>query len=172
MKETARMRGDADTMGEPVEGEGASGDMPRYVPTPEDVRLREVYGKWVHGNPGTHIDGGVADDLAWQAWWCDLAFMPSRRYDAPSGKFGRRFVEMLGAEMHGVRERRWNLERFIVFQTVILQQARHVTTSYAIRRRIEKRMDAWGAGKHVMLVGDTLRSCEEYLTAAWREETA
>ena len=78
---------------------------------------------------------------------------------------------MLGAEMQGMWDRRWNSERFIVFQTVILQRARHVTTSHAIRRRIEKRLDAWGAGKHAMLVRDTLRSCEEYLTAAWREET-
>ena len=32
------------------------------VPTPEDLRLREVYGDWVHGNPGTHLDGGVSED--------------------------------------------------------------------------------------------------------------
>ena len=95
-----------------------------------------------------------------------------RRYDAPSGKVGRRFVGTLGAEMQGVRDRRWNSERFIVFQTVILQRARHVTASHAIRRQTVKRLDAWGAGKHAMLVGDTLRSCEEYLTAARREETA
>ena len=43
-EETARGGGDADAMGEPVEGEGASGDVPGYVPTPEDLRLREVYG--------------------------------------------------------------------------------------------------------------------------------
>ena len=73
--------------------------------------------------------------------------------------------------MQRVWDRQWNLERFIVFQTVILQRARHVTASHAIRRRIAKRIDAWGEGKHVMLVGDTLRSCEEYLTASWRKET-
>ena len=63
--------------------------------------------------------------------------------------------------MQGVRDRQWNLERFIVFHAVILQQARHVTTSNTIRRRIDKRLDAWGEGKHAMLVEDTLRSCEE-----------
>ena len=78
---------------------------------------------------------------------------------------------MLGAELQEVRDRRWNSERFIVFQTVILQRSRHVTASHAIRRRIEKRLEAWGAGKHAMLVGDTLRSWEDYLTAARREET-
>ena len=95
--------------------------MPRYFPTPEDLRLWEVYGDWVHGNPGTHLYDGVANDSAWQAWWRDLAVMLLRRYDATSGKVGRRFVGMLGDEMQGVRERRWNLKRFIVFQTVILQ---------------------------------------------------
>ena len=69
-------------------------------------------------------------------------------------------------------DRRWNSERFNVFQTVILQRARHVTASHAIRRRIDKRLDACGEGKHAMLVEDTLRSCEEYLTVSQREETA
>ena len=97
--------------------------------------------------------------------------MPSRRYGAPSGKVGRRFIGMLGAEMQGVRDRRWNSEGFIVVQTVILQRARHVKTSHTIRRRIAKRLDAWGEVKHAMIVGDTLRSCEDDLTAARREET-
>ena len=54
--------GDADTTGVPVEGEGTSGDMTGYVPTLDDLRLWEVYGDWVQENPGTHLDGGVADD--------------------------------------------------------------------------------------------------------------
>ena len=62
--------------------------------------------------------------------------------------------------------RKWNLERFIFFQTVILQRAQHFTTSHAIRRRIEKRPDAWGEGKHAILVENTLRTCSEYLTFA------
>ena len=74
--------------------------------------------------------------------------------------------------MKGLWDRWWNSERFIVFQTVILQRACHVTASHAITRRIEKRLDAWGAGKHAMIVSDTLSSCEEYLTSARREETA
>ena len=91
-----------------------------------------------------HLGGCVTNNSEWQAWWRDLAIMPSRRYDAPSGKVGRRFVRIIGAEMQGVRDRWWNWERFIIFQTVILQQTRHVTASHAIRRHIEKRLDAWG----------------------------
>ena len=51
--------------GDTVEGEGESGDVPGYFPTPEDLRLREVYRDWVHGNPGTYLDAGVKDDSAW-----------------------------------------------------------------------------------------------------------
>ena len=82
--------------------------MPGYVPTPEELRLREVYGDWVHRNPVTHLNGGVKDDSAWQAWWRDLAVMSSRRYDALSGKVSRRFVGPLGVEMQGVWDRWWN----------------------------------------------------------------
>ena len=78
------------------EGEGAAGDVPSYKPTPDELRLREVYGEWVHANSGTHLDGGVCDNSAWQAWWLDLAVMSLRRYDAPSGRVGRRFVGTLG----------------------------------------------------------------------------
>ena len=74
--------------------------------------------------------------------------------------------------MRGVLDRRWNSDRFIVFQTVTLQRAHHVTASRDIRRRIEKRLDAWEAGCYKMLVEDTLRSSTQYLTAVHREESA
>ena len=116
--------------------------MPGYVPTPEDLRLWEVYGHWVHGNPGTNLDGRVAEDRAWQGWWRDLAVMPSQRYEAPSRKVRRRFVNNLVGELWGVCDRWWNSEQFIVFQTVTLKRAHHVTASQDIRRRINKRLDA------------------------------
>ena len=91
--------------------------------------------------------------------------MPSQRYKAPSGKVGRLYVNALVRELRGVRERGWNSEHFIVFQTVTLQRARYVTASLDIRRRIEKRLDVWEAEHFAMLVEDTLRSCSQYLTA-------
>ena len=60
------------------------------------------------------------------------------------------------------------MERFIVFQTVALQRAPHVTASQDIRRRIGKRIDVWEAGQFTMLVDDTLRSSTQYLTAVCR----
>ena len=98
--------------------------------------------------------------------------MPSRRYEAPYGKVGRRYVNALVRELRGVCDRRWNSERFIVFQTVTLQRARHVTASRDIRRRIEKRLDAWEAENYAMLVEDMLRSCTWYLAAVRQEGTA
>ena len=72
-------------------------------------------------------------------------------------------------ELRGVLDRRWNSERFIVFQTVTIQRARHVTASRDIWGRIEKRLDAWEAGQFAMLVEDTLRSSTQCLTAVRRE---
>ena len=65
--------------------------------------------------------------------WRTLAAMPARRYDVPSGRVGRRFVQALAAELTGIWQRRWNAERFIVFQTATLQRAQNVTNSCEIR---------------------------------------
>ena len=56
--------------------------------------------------------------------------------------------------------------------TVTLQRARHVTAFQDIGRRIERRLDAWEAGRYKTLVEDTLRSSTHYITAVRREETA
>ena len=71
-----------------------------------------------------------------------------------------------------MRDRRFNSEFFIVFQTVTLQRARHVTVYQDIRRQIEKRLNAWDAGQYAMLVEDTLWYCTQYLTAVHWKETA
>ena len=89
-----------------MDGEGESEDAPRYVPTPEDLRLQEVYGDWVHGNPGTYLDCRITDDGTWKGWWRDLAVMPLQRYEAPYGKVRRRYVNTLVRELRGVRDKR------------------------------------------------------------------
>ena len=63
-----------------ADGEGEIRDDPGYNPTPEELRIQEVYGDWVHSNPGTHLDGRIKDDGKWQGWWRDLAVMSLRRY--------------------------------------------------------------------------------------------
>ena len=44
-----------------------------------------------------------------------LVYMPTQRYDAPSGKFRNIFVEILSVELDGVHARKWNADRVIIF---------------------------------------------------------
>ena len=82
--------------------------------------------------------------------------MPFCRYNVPGGKIGRNFVRTLNEKLHAVCDRRWNSERFIVFQTVILQRSRHAAAPHSIQRRIEKRIDTWESGRHKILVEEKL----------------
>ena len=74
----------------------------------------------MHQNPGDHLDGVIAEDIKWQARCKKLFCMPTQCYDAPSGKVGKIFVGILSVELDGVRARKWNAERVIVFQSIIL----------------------------------------------------
>jgi hypothetical protein len=39
--------------------------------------MDKVYGDHVHHNPGTHLNGGIADDSLWQEHWQQLVSFPS-----------------------------------------------------------------------------------------------
>ena len=52
--------------------------------------------------------------------------MPVRWYNVSSRRVEHRFVQALDAELTGVWQRRWNAEKFILFQTVTLQRAHHI----------------------------------------------
>ena len=41
--------------------------------------------------------------------------MSTQYYDAPSGKFEKKFVGILSVKLDGVHARKWNDERVIVF---------------------------------------------------------
>ena len=108
------------------DGEENLGDLTGYVPTGEYRRIKEAYGDWVHSNDGVHLSGGVKDDQAWKIYCKNLAVMPVRRYNVSSRRVEHRFVQALDAELTGVWKRRWNAEKFILFQTVTLQRAHHI----------------------------------------------
>ena len=65
-----------------------------------------------------------------------LGCVPTQRYYAPSGKSGKRFVGIMSAELDGFCVRNWNVERVIVFQSVILQRVQGVNNSAQISKRI------------------------------------
>ena len=84
--------------------------------------------------------------------------MPPQRYNVPNGAVGRLFVKEFASELGGVTARRWNGERFIIFQSVILQRSSEVKKARDIRARIQWRLKEWKAGKYDMLVQDTVRT--------------
>ena len=124
----------------------------------------------MHTDDGEQLSGGITDNATWKTGCIELALMPERRYDALVGKVGRRFARVLSGKLRGVRSCRWNVERFIVFQAVILKHVRHVTAYHAIRRRIRKNLDAWEVGHHQIMVKETAHKCNQYLsTDRWDE---
>ena len=130
-------------------------DLPGYVLSAADARLDVVYGDHIHQNNGAHLGGGVALDQLWQRRWRSVCQLVPRLYKLPKGKLGRRFVRTLSDEFRGVRERRWNSERPLVFAGVILRSAQDVRKAPDIRRRIVQRLDLWDAKRFDALVSDT-----------------
>ena len=94
--------------------------------------LYGVYQDLVHQNPGDHLDGGIDKDSKWQVRWGKLVCIPTQRYDAPSGKVGKRFVLILSVELDRVHGRKWNTDRVVIFQSVILQRAQGIKNSAKI----------------------------------------
>ena len=100
-----------------------------------DSMIYGVYQDWVHQNPGEHLDGGISEDSKWKARWKRLFFL-TQCDDAPSGKVRKIFVGILSVELDGSRDRKWNVERVIVFQSIILQHAQGINNYAKIQKRI------------------------------------
>ena len=129
-------------------------DLPGFHSERAHLLLQGVYGDFLHHNDGSHLDGGIADNTAWQRRWCRLAAQSASWYTTPSGAVGCRFTAILAAEWRGVLNRSWNSERPLVFARVILTKKLGVCRARDIRVRITRRMDLWERGQHTGLVGD------------------
>ena len=90
-------------------------------------------------------------------------FSPSQRYDVPPDRVEKRFVSTITLELDGIRNRKWNAERAIIFQTVILQRVRLVTGAKNIRDRINSHLDSWNKGTYKKLVQDSYSAAPYYL---------
>jgi hypothetical protein len=73
-------------------------------------------------------------------------------WDAPNGKVGKRLITQLANEWAGVRERKWNSKRPIVFCAVVLNRKTDIISASSIRNMIESRLDMWDAGCYNELV--------------------
>ena len=129
-------------------------DLPGFTPERAHLLLQGVYGDFPHHNDGSHLDGGITDDAAWQRCWRRLAAQSASWYATPSGAVGRRFTAILAAEWQGVISRRWNSKRPLVFAHVVLTKMLGVRWAREIWARITRRMDLWERGQHAGLVGD------------------
>ena len=89
-----------------------------------------------HKNPGEQLDGITVEDGKCQARWKQLICMPNQFYEVTFGKVRRIFFGILSVELDGVRARKWNSDRVIVFQSVILQRAQGINNSKHICARI------------------------------------
>ena len=119
-----------------------------------------------------HLDGGITDDTVWQTYWRCLIVYTPKAYDVLRGAVGRHFLLTLIDLLDGVRLRKWNAERFIVFQLVILQRTRAVNRAKDIKHRLSWRLDAWDAGQFDMLVQATVQDMRTYLAAQQGGTTA
>jgi hypothetical protein len=65
--------------------------------------------------------GEIASNALWQEPWQQLVSFPLHAYDGPSGVLGKEFVKKVAEELKGIVSCKWNSERFLVFQVVVLQ---------------------------------------------------
>ena len=76
-------------------------DLLGFHPERAHLLLQGFYGDFPHHNNGSHLDGGIADNAAWQRLWRRIAAQSASWYATPSGEVGRRFTEILAAEWGG-----------------------------------------------------------------------
>ena len=81
--------------------------------------------------------------------------MPTQRYCAPSRKVGKIFVATLSVDIGSVRYRKWNSERVIIFQSVILQHSKYFNNAKHICTLIQFWLNWWNRGVIYELVKDT-----------------
>jgi hypothetical protein len=62
--------------------ESPIGDLTGAAILEADIKLRNVYGDYIHQNDGTH-------DTVWQEPWAKLIILRAQYYQAPRGPVGR-----------------------------------------------------------------------------------
>jgi hypothetical protein len=81
---------------------------------------------------------------------------PHPMYNPPKGGLGHRVVSTLAKEFGGVRERKWNSERTLIFAACVLHKSLGVIRSRNIKRRVERRLQLWTDGHYDALVQDII----------------
>jgi hypothetical protein len=119
-----------------------------------DQRLLGIFGNTIHLNDGTHLDNGIGatEDAKWQRLYNRVATCSLPLYNLPNGRWAHRFLTTLTDLWVGVIQRRWNSERLLVFQVVILCRVRGITQFHDVKPIIWGWLDTWDAARYVALV--------------------
>ena len=134
-----------------IEGEE---DFARQFLHPCDNQLITVYGNTIHRNDGRHLDGGIANDGVWQRRYDRVVAHPHPMYNPPKGGVGHWVISTMAREFTGVRERKWNSERALIFAACVLRKSPGVIRARDIKRRVERRLTLWIDGSYDALVQD------------------
>ncbi|GAX17715.1 hypothetical protein FisN_UnNu087, partial [Fistulifera solaris] len=131
-----------------------------FIASEAHLRLKQVFGDWIHDNDGTQLHGSLSaeEDYEWQKRYEDLCSSSPNYYMLPlGGDTGIKFLNQLVAEFQAVRlHRTANFERVIVFVQVVLASKRDISDAKAIRLRINDRLELWAGKQYQLLVDDTL----------------
>ena len=137
-----------------VEDAEKEGDLLGQMLYSADRRLQTVYGDTIHRNDGRHLHGGVDNNHVMMALYDRVVSHPHPMYSPPKGKMGNLFLRQFATELRKVRSRETNSEQALIFPACILRKEAGVHRAKQIRKRIQKRLDLWNAGKIAELVTD------------------
>ncbi len=127
-----------------------------------DTELLHLYGDTVHRNLGTHLTGDINDDPKWYYLWFQLISYHHPLYTPPQSKLGRDIVKTLANEFQGVRDRKWNSEKALLFPIIILRKPHQKLNSQEIKQRLRFRLDQWQSGNYIALATDTITEAFQY----------
>ena len=105
------------------------------------AKLEAVFGDHPHLDTGEDQTGGVADDEAWQEQWRQLIALTPRYYNLLSGKYDKRFANLLAHEVDLTVEKKLNSKRWLAFQVVIMQRNPDYPSTGKTQFLMGKRMD-------------------------------
>ena len=131
-------------------------------------KLEAAYDAALHHNDVTQLDGVIANDKIWQAYWPEIVVLPPQRYDVPAGRVSRIFINTF---LEGVEGRLWNSKRFIIFQAIVLQRTTDVQRARDIRQRVKRWIVDWQVGRYLMLVKDKIRTSHAMVSKVARGVT-
>ncbi len=136
-----------------IEGEE---DLACQVLHPCNNQLIAVFGDSIYCNNGRHLDGGIAEDGVWQGRYNRVVSHPHPMYYLPKGSIGQQVIATLAREFRGMRERKWNSERALIFAACVLRKSPGVICARDIKRRVERRFTLWIGGQYNSLVQDII----------------